>query len=469
MKTLSSFKRLALIGVALVAAPSWAMVSLEESEMSEVSGTGLAFVMDNFSMRMAPTSYAEITGTPPTAQSAAKGWQRGDARYYGLSFTSSAATGIDWYGNGCDTGSDSALRCPLGVTGTSNFGVAAFASAFDPFLLRVSQYKGYNHQGAWLESAAEMPTILEFIGPSNTDAWRWSFWGELEIDRQIATAAFGTCNSSSCGPAGAKFLQSQTIINGRPNVLGFAWKGLNAAGVDQGYQTASDPEYKGRKPSILRLMQSEMAGSQPTLGITYQSALSGDFRFSVRQQAGSPDALHDVPDFNNNEGLHFKNVEAFLPLGTLHYQALTFSGVSSYNPDTTSSAPTQNGNFTIELTRIPNTANIYNNFYCGSTDGTVCAQTAQGYIAAPNPDTHGYVRWGNWCTTAACTAVINPAGVQGAGPNQLPTATSTANGIYFVGGGTGSTPANNVTNLGISRVEGMLIQHLKLTTLGAGT
>src|SRR5690554_8144458 len=93
------------------------MVALEEEEMSGVSGAGLAFVFDNFSMRWAPTSFIELTGT--AAQGV--GWQRGDARYYGLSITNGAQTGgTDWYGNGCNTTSAAAgaLGCPLGNANT---------------------------------------------------------------------------------------------------------------------------------------------------------------------------------------------------------------------------------------------------------------------------------------------------------------------------------------------------------------
>src|SRR5690554_6431750 len=184
------------------------MVALEEEEMSGVSGAGLAFVMDNFSMRMAPTSYAEITGRTPTLQAQGKGWQRGDARYYGLSFISGASAGTDWFGNGCGDGSD-ALKCPLGGNG-ANFGVAGFASAFDPFVLRVFQNPGFDYQGDWrgpstprgfAGTVLPMPTVLEFVGPRNTDVWRWAFWGELEVGRGSPAEQIGTCNAAdpACG------------------------------------------------------------------------------------------------------------------------------------------------------------------------------------------------------------------------------------------------------------------------------
>ena len=116
------------------------------------------------------------------------------------------------------------------------------------------------------------------------------------------------------------------------------------------------------------------------------------------------------------------------------------------------------GNFVIELTRIPNIAAVYEDFYC---DGA--CNIVNGEIQNPNEDTRGYVRWGDFTGVDTST---------GAG---LPGATDTTNGIYFVGGGTepspgaGVTPGSqSVTNIGISRIEGMRIHHLKITTLGAG-
>lgn len=476
---------LLFVGVVVQCAPAQAMVELEEAQMSGVTGTGLAFVFDDFSMRQAPTSYIELTGSPPTTQAAAAGWARGDARYYGISMTSGSVNGTDWFGNGCTGG---ALACPLGL-GDGDFGVDAFASVYDPYVLRVFEYSGFDYQGDWLgvdpgdlangAVVKAIPTILEFKGPENTDIWRWSFWGELEVGRPTTGTAYpdtyvagtyeqGTCNNSGssaagCVGSGADFLQSQTIILGKPVASGTNWRGLDAGGADLGYELTPT-----NKPSILRVMQTQNDADR-TLGLTYQSAISGDLRFSVRQTTASPDALHWVPDFEDTEGLYFKNVDAFLPIGTLHYQALTFSGVSEYDASANSIAPTQNGNFTVELTAIPNNPNIYSHFYCGATNGS-CALAADGSIDAPNPDTHGYVRWGNWCTSADCTSVIDPyTAIPGAGVYDLPTGTSQGNGIYYVGTPNPAVNNNATVNLGISRIEGMLIQHLKITTLGAGS
>lgn len=424
-----------LLGAALLPASGFAvsggmssgMVPLEEEEMAGVSGAGLAFAFDDFSMRFAPTSFIELTGTAPDSQAALAGWQRGDARYYGLSMTSGSLEGTTWYGSACDTsGPAGALACPMG-TG-NNMGVTAFASAYDPFVLRVFQYPGYTYLdvpgGDWRDanSAEPMPTVMELIGPSQADDWRWAFWGELEVGRDPVT------------PGASEVLQSQTIILGKP--------------------IAYDHRTGENRPAVLRLMRTEDLPDRATFGISYDSALSGDFRFSVAQTGNSPDALHQVPEFDSNEGMFFKNVNAFLPLGTLHYQALTFDAARE---------PGEEGNFIIELTRIPNNPAIYEHFYCGATPSNPgCTLDANGRIANRNSDTLGFVHWGDWSDALDASGNIVPAA--------LPSATSTDNGIFFVGNSASPpTPAfNDVTNIGISRIEGMRIHHLKITTLGAG-
>lgn len=409
LRTAPFFKAL-LLSTIVAGTPAYALVEIPDEQMSEVSGAGLAIALDDFRFAVAPTSYTELTGTAPSAAAAAAGWERGDARYYGFSITGNGA-GTDWYGNGCSTaGVAGNLGCALGAST-----IAQFAPVFNPFLVRVFQYNGHDYQGTYL-SGASRPTIFEFIAPSASDSWRWSFWGELEVDRDGA-------HVQGASHAAADFLQSQSVILGKPSTT-------------------------DGQAAVFRLMRTSNS-SDPTFGMTYHSRLSGDFRFSVRQTSNSPDTLHSVPDFNDNEGMFFRNVDAFLPLGQLHYQALVLDS------DGTS------GNFTIELMRIPNVANVYNHFYCGVGTNAApasCTLAADGSITSPNADTHGYVRWGNWSGVSAD-------GTTGA---NLPGSTSTTNGIYFIGGNSGTTPLNNVTNLGISRVEGMLIHHVKITTLGAG-
>ncbi|MED5238238.1 MAG: hypothetical protein VX379_01500 [Pseudomonadota bacterium] len=510
-----------------------ALKELSDDSLSDVQGAGLAFVLDDFSFRMAPTSFAELTGSAPSDAAAAAGWERGDARYFGISMTSGygplgvsggpqgvAGRGTTWWnsnasGGGCGsfaiaTGGQPNLQCPLGI-GDGDFGVPGFSSPYDPYMLRVFEYEGFDYQGVWRGDAPgdythpsgsgtatlDMPTMLEFRGPIHTDPWRWAFWGELEINRLDPVTNptgnnpnMGACNNSASGCSnGADFLQSQTIIFGNPYAIGHVWRGTtdddndpNTPRTDQGYTES---------PGHLRTVQrwtKTLNDADPTFGVSYTSALSGDFRFSVRQINASDDQLHYVPRFHRTEGLYFRNVDAYIP-GTWHYQAITFSGTSDYSVAADGSInkepePIQNGNFTIEMTRIPNIANVYSYQYCGSTNGSCeLNDNGDGFLKQVNRNTHGYVRWGNWCADADCDDTIDPydAAYLGTGEYDLPTNTistgwspsnpgNTGNGIYFIGSNPqGAQTQNAVVNLGISRLEGMQIQHMKITSLGAGS
>lgn len=398
-----------VVCLGLCAQSVWALSELLDSSLSDVSGEGIVFGLKDFSFRMAPTSYIELTGTSPNAAATAAGWKRGDARYYGLSFTglNLAGAGMDWYGSsagaGCTQGANG-LGCPMGTGDINNF-----ASVYNPFILRVFQRPGYNRQGTLL-TGGTAPTVLEIEGPTKSDAWRWSFWGEMEIGRGTTygtSTTAGNCLFAGSGNTVFCGLQSQVIIAGKPIT-------------------------KNGTPSLLRMMRTKDTNPLlETLGFTYQSALSGDFRFSVAQVgSANTGALHQVPDFNDAEGVFFKNVDAFLPFGRLNYQAIVFD-----------STPSKDGNFVIELTQVPNVANLYNDFYCGGT----CTTDANGFVTNPNAATHGYVRWGD---------------LSGGLVDKTPTGTSTAQGIYF------STTAGAITNVGTANIEGLLIHGLKITTKG---
>jgi len=418
-----------LLSVALsCSAPVVAMEELAEDDLRGATGEGIALALDSFSFRMAPTSYIEMTGsavidTASATDAYSRGWRRGDLRWYGLSMTGGeSADGVDWYsptgaaGAGtCAPGSDG-LGCPMGRAAVKDF-----ASVYNPYLIRVFQYAGYNYQGNCLGTVvsgacsavtAASPTVYEFIGPSKGDAWRWSFWGQLDVAQGGAVGDQG-------------YLQSQTIIRGKNSTL------------------------DGKSTKLQLLQTPTTVVAEQSLSLVYESRLSGDFRFSVGQKAVGTEARNNVPDFNDSEGMYFKNVDAFLPLGQLNYQTMVFRSDTSV----------LDGDFILELTPIPNISNIYNSFYCGTNTCTTSTFTSPGagaigaisysydQIASPSSSTHGYVRWG--LTT-------------GAAPTEGST-TDTTNGIYF------KDNAGAITNIGRARVDGMLIQAMKMTSLGAGT
>lgn len=440
----ASFARAALVRVFAVASLSClamaagaaSLQELTDESLGDVTGEGIALAFDNFSFRMAPTSYIEMTGstvvdTAATDDAYSRGWRRGDLRYYGLSFTNgSTASGTDWFtaataGTVCAPGTDG-LGCPLGSAAAP--GIKDFASVYNPYVIRVFQIAGYDYQGvcqgtvsggACNTVTAASPTVYEFIGPSRGDAWRWSFWGQLDVGATGAAAA-------EMG-----YLQSQTIILGKN----------------------STTDGKSSKLQILQTPTS--VASEQSLSVVYQSRLSGNFRFSLAQKNSvAVEGRNVVPDFDDVEGLYFKNVDAFLPLGQLNYQTIVFR-----------SAPSLNGNFIVELTPIPPVDNVFNSFYCGTNTCTTTTFnggkagsigafiTTDTVIASPNADTHGYVRWGSTAGNA---------------PTEGST-TDDTNGIYFRNAAAAAVSPGGITNIGRARIEGMMIQSLKLTSLGAGT
>lgn len=339
------------LAAGLVAAPAFAMVEITDEQMSEVSGSGLAFVLGDgtnpFRFQMAPTSYIEAVGEHPNPTNSPSGttMNRSDLRWYGLSMSGVGGNGLTWQGTACSGGLNN-MGCPMTDTGITNF-----ANHDNPYVLRVFDYTRVGRNGGtdWVTGVER--TVLELVGPSDTDTFLWSFWGETK-----ATNAAGTQLGYT--------LQSQSIIRGKPAAR---VKPPSIFGTGAGNPMAGP---------VLRMFQNQTDGS---LGLSFDSRLSGDYRFSVNQAVlGSP-TWAGVPEFTTEEGMYFTGVNAFLPLGQLHYQSLVLNDSDAHD-----------GNFTIELTRLPNDAQAYNDAYqiAGGNGYTRDGRSNRYY------ETHGYVEWG---------------------------------------------------------------------------
>ena len=396
---------------------SYALTDMSDRQMEAEGAQGIALGLENFSFEMAPTSYIQLIGSQPTSTAASAGWQRADLYLYGLSMTGSGASGSSWFGSPCTTGGGQGdLGCPLGTSTIKDF-----ASVYNPFVLRAFQYPGIDYQGNSVS-----PTVLELLGPTQMDPFRLSFWSEMQANQGGTQPALSSYTGPTPDPCVTTtcFLQAQMVFEGK--------------------LLATDPAGNAL-PTLFRLMQTTdtnsadaSSGYYQSLGMTVSLGLSGNFRFSVAQNTDSPNALHAVPDFNSQEGLFLENVNMYLPMGALDYQNIVVS-----------SAPAHDGNFVIELMQIPNVANVYNNFYCGAslTSTASCATDASGAVSSPNPLTHGFINIGT--------------PLSGGAVDMSTSGTSTSNGMFF------QSPSGAVTNLGTSQINGLLIQHLKITTAGA--
>lgn len=415
------------------------LVPLSEESLAESTGEGIAIVLDDIRLTVAPTSYYELTGTNPPVGNP---FRRVDTRYYGLSLTPGGTAATNYDGTACAAND---VRCPLGV-GTFNL-----APHDNPYLLRVFDYSKIEYDGV-----TRNRTVLELLGPTNMDKWRFALWGELEIGQNAA----GTPCDGDTGTAGVQpcFFQSQMVILGKPVT-------------------------KDGKGSVLRMVTSSNA-ADPTFGIIYDSHLSGDFRFSVNKTS-NVESIGNIPAFSVNEGVFFKNADALVPLGQMHYQTIIFDdaqpGASGGTPLLAGDADTLGGNFKMELSQIPNVANVYNDFYsapatCGTYAASECGYQRTGRPARYN-ETHGYVRFGQ-------SGTLNDSGTQ------AQKTADTTDGIYFTGVSAfrpyasqpddtvindtpptldGNYPIANITtaNLGDSTLNGLLVHHLYIKTLGA--
>lgn len=375
-----------LCAFVLLTTPSgmvFALTPLTDGQMEEVNGKGLAFAFDDFRYQMAPTSYFQQIGGATNA--ATTTFRRGDYRWVGTTISNgqdfnqtsnpdfNGAAGntgalygfrdyVDGAGNpqspvssSCSTAQVGPLGCPIAAGGAQGY-----AEVNNPLVLRVRDYDAVGRSGAgW--AAGVTNTVLELVGVTASEPFRWSFWGEVDALQN---------NGTRVG-----MLQNQNIIIGAP-VSRFK---PDVVGVQAG--------------PVFRMYKNQGQSGRPqeengTLGMLYHHRLSGDYRFSVNQtgattdntngRAGNTAVAGQVPNFTSREGMYFTHVNAFLPMGQLHYQAMVLNGF----PD---------GNFALELTRIPESAAAYNDFYS--------AGGATGYERTGRPDryyeTHGYARWGD--------------------------------------------------------------------------
>lgn len=523
-----------LIAFCLLVLPglSAALQALDDGEMSGVTGEGMAFVWTDFRMMFSPDSYLEQMGSAANNTCTNTGntagnkscLRRADLRWYGLNVSGAgsavgktlieAAWNTSWTTTGsnmtqCASAGFGGLGCPRGGP------IQYFAAPDNPYVLRVNTYdgggsasnvigngvvtyQGYTGSGVWdpnaatatsgLNAVGSKQTVLEFTAPASAtisanrqaqDDYRFSFWGEIESGR---------------GAAGGGLLKSQTLIQGNAAGSVMRYFKNTQTSTSPGLNTAYDPT-SGLAGCALGSGQG--ATSDPgcstattgssyrnrTLAIAYDSYLHGDFRFSVAQMStGSSDALGVPVDFNSTEGMYFRGSDVHVALGQLFYQALTIN----MPRNTSSNAPVQDGNFTLEIPLIPNIAPVYRRFYSltnvtGGLDGIGTCSTANA--AAPNciddgyatsrasylyslgvrgatgvdafmpartgttitnyaqPDanyakTHGYARWGDWsvCRGAGCslpmTANTAAQAFAGKGRNSWD---SSGDGVFFVG------------------------------------
>ncbi|MDQ8036261.1 MAG: hypothetical protein REI12_02490 [Pedobacter sp.] len=537
--------RLCISGIFLMSGYSAALQSLDDGEMSGVTGEGMSFVWTDFRMMFAPDSYLEQMGSPSNNTCTGTGtnagnancMRRADLRWFGLNISaagnavgqsSNAAWNTSWTTTAsgdmtqCANAGVNGLGCPRGGP------IKYFAAPDNPYVLRVNNYaagpantsgggstasvigngivtyQGNTGAADWKAdgTGGSGQTVLEFTAPALTnpsgqfshrnaqDDYRFSFWGEIESGR---------------GGSGGGMLKSQTMIKGNAAGSVMRYFKFTQTATSPGLAIPFDPT-KGAGNCTDSGCPATGTGStynNRTLAIAYDSYLHGDFRFSVAQanscsglsgsalttcQAGTDyvpgainsDAAGVAVDFDAREGMYFLNADVHVALGQPFYQALTIN----MPRNSSTNAPTKDGNFTLEIPLIPNIEAVYTRFYSLTNyantaasapapnafdDGYATARAAylnslpvmggttnSGFMpgassalptcgASPTaycvPDanyakTHGYAHWGDWsiCQGVGCSM---PLGVNtvaqalaGTGRNAW---NSAGDGVFFIG------------------------------------
>lgn len=162
-----------------------------------------------------------------------------------------------------------------------------------------------------------------------------------------------------------------------------------------------------------------------------------------------------APTFSANEGIFIHNLNANLVLGSL-YQPLILG--------------TDGTNFSLELTRIPNKPEIYNKIYTDYDNpnssvykGSTCnvykcgSNGLTGYHG--NNATHSSITMGTTIydstkNTLSAYKGADAMGVSFGAMNPIPQTPG------------GATPTPSFKNLGSAVIDGVLIQHMKITTKG---
>lgn len=412
---LPNLKPLFLLFTLCSSSAVYALEALEDETMSETTGEGIAFLPENFSIKFDPLAYVRAIprGVP------AAGLKHADVYWYGLSLgaadTVTGATPAAILGNATNLTNLSSL----------NVGdITSWGSATNPWVLRVYSTNDllYNGQTATVATGANYP-VFQYRAPNYTvgeGGLKYAFVGDIQICNNPA-AAIGANGTSAC--AGGTLFTNGSANAGAGRLESInVWNNFTVNGSRLSiFQTTVDYTSANGTPTTGFVAKGVGAG---TFGMTFlnriNSASTGVYHFGVAQLTGStPNGAGPrtaAPTFNQNEGAFFTDLDLNLPIGNLHYQPVIFGGDST-------------GNFTIELVRIPNVAAVYNAAYRDYSSNTAAqlAKMCTNATADCSAATHGQISIGNVSFKDVSGARID---------------------------------------LGSASMDGILIQHLKIKTLG---
>ncbi len=485
MKRVSQFFQLSAMCVAVFVVTSstaFALEKLDEEDLAESTGEGIAFLPTDFSLRFnganeignvdaditdnsnPGTGYIHIIPVGPLSETiqnenatANNKTGKADVYIYGLALSKNDESNVNNLN-----------------TQFSGQNIASWGTAENPWIVKVA-------------TASGIPNFSTTT-PTNTDVSYLQI--EAPLYEGVVTSSTGITTTQPAKPSAVEggdaydmklamwtdaFVRDPNVVEGDPSQ--FCLNGCTR--IENGLTIPRENRLRlqaiwngvsinGSSINVFSTLDGAADASyNNTLGLSglirLNSNENGVLRLSTQETTSSPNASNllttpaidgvAAPIFAEDEGMSLEKFNVNLALGSL-YQPVILDA-------------TDDGNIVLEVTRIPNKPSIYqqiytdyanpnsttfkgvtcSQFYCGGDGSSGVYQTA-GTVGTPtyrNP-THSSITVGDVAFDSATRTI------------EANTAVDTK-GIVFNG-------ASGAVNLGSAVIDGVLIQHLKITTNG---
>lgn len=447
--------------IGLCCSYSFALEVLSDQVLSNSTGEGIAILPENFKMvfqtaedglsaaqnqsrlanRNYDTGFVRFIPVGPLSDTAkTAGAKKADVFLYGLALSASdndlnsrfSNLGFNW---GQET--NPWVFSVKSISTTANRVVYDFAGVAQDF--------------SYL--SLEAPYALD--GAANTAAdnnIKLGLWGDFFARNPLVAAAVDAKNGA---PANLNGLDSRLRLQMVANGLSLNGSNLKLFQTLGGAASSSLPTSYNNTLGLAALIRLNTNDNPSTATEDKSKAL----RISTAETLGT-DITNDLttpaisktsaPNFNANDGVFLYSPNINLVLGSVYQPLIVDTAADGQN-------------FVIELTRIPNKANVYQQIY---TDYTALASgAASAYKGSTcnvqycgDPITMGQTYQGNTATHSSIS--IGTVGFTNNNKFLKADTSTNAVGVSFV------TPTGTKTNLGSAAIDGMLIQHLKITTTG---
>lgn len=426
----TSYAGRVLLPILLAVSSSFACAldTISDEDLGSVTGEGIAFLPENFQVAFNDLAYIQAipTSLPISSNNVA------DLYWYGVQFTGANSAGA-YTGN---------------VTSRAGYTTATtnpWGSADNPWLLKVESPVALKYSTSTSATTAVAYPVFNYYAPRalaadqfvggtagdgqyqsiNNGGLKYSFWGDVIVRDRTTTG----CASNPTTCAEVSRMQSQSIWND------FTMNGSRFSIFQNTYDSSFGLSWINR----------------------LNSSTTSVMRFSVAettQAVGTPATA--APVFSNSEGLFITDMDINMIVGVQHYQPVTLNNAADVNDAATPWDETRN--LAIEVVRIPNSPSIYGAFYrdYGSTAPAELEKMCTNATLDCSKATHGQLRMGN-------VTFKDPGGATSwayTRPPNLPSGPKD-NLVYDNGG---ADTANG--NIGSLMIDGLMIQHLKITTTG---